>query len=45
MAEDKNLDSEFKKKGASGKTSVKVVKRGSSKKKSSKKKKSKAKRK
>ena len=44
-AGDKNLDSEFKKKGASGKTSVKVVKRGSSKKKSSKKKKSKAKRK
>lgn len=44
-AGDKNLDSEFKKKGASGKTSVKVVKRGGSKKKSSKKKKSKAKRK
>ena len=44
-AGDKNLDSEFKRKGASGKTSVKVVKRGSSKKKSSKKKKSKAKRK
>ena len=44
-AGDKNLDSEFKKKGASGKTSVKIVKRGGSKKKSSKKKKSKAKRK